>query len=721
MKKMLSTLLFLLAAVPGASAQKGFAIVVDPKSYQEAKTEITDYAAAIERTQGLKIYYIVDRWGVPDSIRHELHRLYTQPKHPIEGAVFLGDIPVPMIRDGQHLTSAFKMDQKHPRKASSIPSDRFYDDFDLKFTYLDKETDAPYFYYSLTAESAQALQPELYTGRVRPTDCNGTSRYDKLRSYLKKATAAKAEQNPLDQLFFFGGHGYISESMTARMDEKVGLYEHFPWLKCQRNGVSYIDHSMEDQVKFRVMNEVMRPELDLALLHHHGAWDTQYLSGMPKLDNAEKAKAFIQSYSRSKIREAKDRGKEVEETLAKYAKRFDVPTSWFADTFQPDVMKQDSLDSYNMDINLADFALYGYQPNSRVVILDACFCGSFHRDDCMANEYIFSPGKTVAVVANTVNALQDKWSDKLIGLLGLGMNVGQLSRYSTYLENHTLGDPTFRFTSHDASIDVQQLLAIQTPEVWNKMLKTTHYPELQVLALEELAHAGEISTGTLLHIFRHSDDAIVRVQALVLLSEKGGPDFLEAIRLACDDSYELVQRFGIRFLARCGDESLIPSLIRIAIQNNLPERVNFNTVSALTMFPTEKLLAEFDKQFNDPSLRYIDKEKVGCDIRRSIEKSSPRWALECDKIVAKDTKEKTRRLNIRSLRNYCPHYKVPMLLDYLDTCDADSQVMLLEALGWQTYSYQKTAIIQKCQQMSQNLSLPTAVRKEALKTANRLK
>ena len=156
-------------------AQRGFAIVVDPKSYKEAKLEIEQYAAAIEAVQGLKVYKVIDRWGLPDSIRAELIRLHTKKRYPIEGAVFIGDIPVAMIRDAQHLTSAFKMDQRRDRKQSSVPSDRFYDDFGLQFTYLDKDEDAPWFYYSLSAESGQYLRPDIYTGRIRPTDCNGIS------------------------------------------------------------------------------------------------------------------------------------------------------------------------------------------------------------------------------------------------------------------------------------------------------------------------------------------------------------------------------------------------------------------------------------------------------------------------------------------------------------------------------------------------------------------
>ena len=102
-----------------AKVSRGFAIVVDSKSYSEARAEVDNYARAIEEVNRLKVYLIQDKWGVPDSIRAELKRLYSLKKQPIEGCVLLGDIPVAMIRDAQHLTSAFKMNQKaDPRQSS---------------------------------------------------------------------------------------------------------------------------------------------------------------------------------------------------------------------------------------------------------------------------------------------------------------------------------------------------------------------------------------------------------------------------------------------------------------------------------------------------------------------------------------------------------------------------------------------------------------------------
>lgn len=159
MKKLFLIAFAFCAIALDAAARDAFAIIIDKESYQQAKAEVDAYAQTIEQMHNLKVITIVDRWGIPDSIRAELIRLHAQKKEPVIGTVLIGDIPVAMVRDGQHMTSAFKMDQAQPRKESSIPSDRFYDDFGLKFTSQGHDTDAPYFYYSVTPTSAQRLHP----------------------------------------------------------------------------------------------------------------------------------------------------------------------------------------------------------------------------------------------------------------------------------------------------------------------------------------------------------------------------------------------------------------------------------------------------------------------------------------------------------------------------------------------------------------------------------
>lgn len=163
------SLIFLFTALC-AAARDGVAVVVDVVSYGKARAELDGYVKALEQKQGYKVYVIVDRWQVPDSIRARLMALHTQKHDAIVGAVLVGDIPVPMVRDAQYLTSAFKMDQSRDRRESSVPSDRFYDDFNLRFCPLGKDDTLPYYYYSLSAEGAQRLSPDIFSGRIRPTD-----------------------------------------------------------------------------------------------------------------------------------------------------------------------------------------------------------------------------------------------------------------------------------------------------------------------------------------------------------------------------------------------------------------------------------------------------------------------------------------------------------------------------------------------------------------------
>ena len=76
----------------------GLAVVIDPVSYEQAQTEIDRYLEVVE-SRGLHPFLVIDRWGVPDSIREELIRLHNDKLYPIEGCVLIGDIPVAMVRD----------------------------------------------------------------------------------------------------------------------------------------------------------------------------------------------------------------------------------------------------------------------------------------------------------------------------------------------------------------------------------------------------------------------------------------------------------------------------------------------------------------------------------------------------------------------------------------------------------------------------------------------
>lgn len=702
-------------------ARDGFAIVIDKESYQQARAEVDAYARCVDQMHNLHVYTVIDRWGIPDSIRAELFRLHTQRQAPIVGAVLVGDIPIAMVRDGQHLTSAFKMDQQQPREESSVPSDRFYDDFGLRFQYLERDSAANRFYYSLRPESRQRLRPAIYSGRIRPTDAGGSSRYEKLRLFLSKTVAEKQRKRTLERMFFFSGHGYISESKAARMDEKTAYLQHFPHLADSRQRISYIDHTDQHPVKERVMGEVMRTDLDLAILHHHGYWDTQYLNGSKDIPTVRDAKAFIQKNVRQHLVRAKQKGRDWEKMKRELMQKFDLPESWLADALDTALAEQDSLEDAALNLHLEDFAGYGYRPNAPVVVLDACFCGSFHRENCIANEYLFQPGSTVAVVANSVNVLQDKWTDRLIGLIAEGGCAGDIARFSGCLESHLLGDPTYRFASREKQEDIAHLLLEDKPSAWRRLLKSGK-PELQSIAIDRLCALGQMTSAQLRSIYETAPSGIVRLMALTQIAGFHDENRIEVIRQATQDSYEMVQRQALRLIHDCGDTRLIPALIAVCIENNTSDRVNFNARMAIGVLPREELLAEFARQFDDPQVQTVRKDSVRALIRQTLERYA---GSKAQAVLALDTatNQKEVRFTIRSLRNDLVHEHVPFLFQYLKRASTtpERQVMVLEALGWHPRSHMAEMIAREALTISRDTAFAEEVRAEALKTYNRIR
>lgn len=716
-------LLLLLASSQAKGAERGFAIVVDSKTYQEVRTELDLYAASVEAT-GLKTCFVIDRWGVPDSLRQALNKLYVQKNTPIEGAVFIGDIPVAMIRDAQHLTSAFKMDQEYfDRKESSVPSDRFYDDFSLSFQYLGKEEQEPFFYYSLTARSPQKLSPDIYSARIKAYDDEKSNRYEKIRKYLRKVVRLKKENRPVDQLLYFSGNGYISESMLARIDEKASLLENFPWLNRQRNGISYIDHLYDPAVKYRVMNEMQRKDLDIAILHHHGDVGIQYMNGLPVPQSTTDEMNDIQRSLRKSLRKARGRGEDVDSVRKALSQRYDsISPLWFKGAFDPEVIKEDSLFDRSLDLYIGDFAEFHYTPNTLFVILDACFNGSFHQKESIANAYIFGDGNTVVVDANSVNVLQDKWSDRYLGLIGLGARAGYLSKENSYLEGHLFGDPTFTFASPSSSFpDLNRYLASSDLKWWKKQVNNS-YPAIQAMALRKMADANVPGlSGLLLQTFKSSPSHIVRLECLMLLSTYDDDSFIECLTLSAQDSYEMIRRFAVNFMGRSGDKRLIPSLITLLADNNTDVRVRFNAQMAASCFEEEDLLAGLDRYFAGETV-YADpsdvKKKVGATIRSKANFLDKYMA---DVFSNDSLSEKARLSDIRMLRNYHKHKFVPQLLEYLQkTTSEKEQVALLEALGWFNLSYRNPEIKEVAYKISQDTRSAEPVRQEALKTCNRL-
>ena len=651
MKRTLTLLLLVLAAMAARAARHTFAVVVDTVSLRLAAAELRDYARAVEQTHGWRVVTLPDRWGCPDSLRAALRRLYLDAEAPLTGAVFVGDIPIPMVRDAQHLTSAFKMDQRAPRHESSVPSDRFYDDFDLLFEPLGRDEGTPLFYYSLTAASPQELRPDIFSGRIRPTDAGGTSRYEKLRRYLRKAVAAKRGAGPVRRLFYFTGHGSLSESAVAHIDEKRGWLDHFPALAALPSSVEYMNFADAPDIKTRLMNQLMRTDIDIAVLHHHGDWDTQYLS-----------------------------------------------------------------DSVNL--TLADFDALGFAPSCRLVVLDACFNGSFHRDDCIASRYVFSEGETVVALGGTVNLLQDKRYDRYMGLLDEGVCVGRIHQYTCRLEEHVIGDPTFAFAPRGAA---PLPAAIHDGEAAGRRLLSCPLPDARCLALACAFRRGEVEPGRLVGLVRTDPSPLVRLEALMLLAESGGEPYVEALAVAAADNYEMTQRFAANGIGRVGHPSLALPLVRLLASPGTSARVRFCAEQSLQYFPADTLRAALHRLYADPALRRVDKAAEMQRLETLVVRAATRWTDDVARLCSGAMTPRQARQQADYLRIYLPHAQMADVARLALRCnDAELARALVHALGWHGASWRAAEVRELLRPLATDPAAPPAVRDEARRTLKRL-
>lgn len=720
-KLFIMLLLVYCGTLAAADNRRGFAIVIDSLSYRQAKTEVESYAESVE-ADGLKTYLVIDRWHHPDSIKQELKRLYSLKKNPIEGAVFVGDIPIVMVRDAQHLTSAFKMNQKRDWQQSSIASDRFYDDFGLTFNFLKQDSVKPlFFYYSLRADSKQALHSDIYTARIKPLEKGKTDKYTQLRNYLKKVVEIKSQEkgNKIDNLTVARGHGYNSESRVAWSGEQLALREQFPMLFNTGSFVKFMDFDLYWPMKPYWLNEILRPDLDIMLFHHHGSNDLQYINGYKEGSDVNTSIENIKIYLRSKIALAVEKGKTKEEAIESYVKSLGVPRSWCEEAFDPELIAKDSIMNASLDINVKD--LLGISPNARFVMFDACYNGSFYEDEYIAGAYLFNDGKTIVTQGNTVNSIQDKWPDEFLGLLDHGLRIGQWGKYTHFLETHILGDPTFRFASKNTDgSDINRALTVHRHDMkfWKKALSDNSV-DIQAIALRMLYENDypDIS-GLLRKTYFESGSMIVRLESLILLSQLNNDDFVEVLAAATSDSYELTKRYAFDFIAKNGSEKLLPSVARAILNDNTSKRIVFKISSGFRMMNLDKLEAELLKQAKD--LPLYSKDMLDNTLK-SIRSTNESKKKDFSSILDKSVKAKSRALEISRFRNEPASDDAEILLAVLadSTYEPELRLSAAEALGWYNYSYRISFITERLDQLLR-LETDQIVLNEIKKTINRL-
>lgn len=723
-RKITILLFFLQLAVTGIAqtvippaqlnGKTAFAVITDEVTFRNCKAELFKYRDMLER-EGLPAYVIHHNWTAPEQIRELLVQLHREKN--LEGTVLIGDIPIPMLRRAQHLTSAFKMDEERfSMRESSVPSDRFYDDFSLQFNLIKRDSANPQmFYYELAPGSPQYISCDIYSGRIKPLR-NGADPYRQISDYLNKVVALRSEQNPLDQFVSYTGEGSYSNSLTAWRAEHQTISEQFPGVFDRKNNARYLRYSMWDYPKEQVAAQLCREDLDFMFFHEHGMPDRQYLSAIPPTWDMDNHIARIKYEMRSSLRRDKETGRNMAERMKQWQELYRIDSSWFAGAFAPEVMTEDSLQDVHMGIILEDVTRIA--PNVRFVIFDACYNGDFREDDYIAGRYIFSKGKCVVTFANSVNVLQDKSANDLLGLLGFGTRIGLWAQYTNILESHIIGDPTFCFKPAVNGLNCNENIAHNDQvDYWLNVLNTSPYADMQNVALLKLFNNGypDIS-GLLFSTFKSSSFAVVRYNCMFLLEKLNDAYFHQVLKLAITDNDEFIRRIAAHRMGRVGHPDFIPFLVDAYINDNLSARVVFNVVSSLQLFPWLEVEKVINEHFaSSPFLdrksarqQLADKVKGGIIVKMSRD------------MADRTLREKSRIADIAFLKNMNYHPGVDTFLSVLK--DPSEPVAVRRAiaasLGWFTLSVHKDKIVNTCREL---MPVTPALYDELQRTCSMLK
>lgn len=707
---------------PHKTSKSSFAIVVDKATYENAKEEINAYKRVVEN-DGMGTYIVWDDWKSPDQIKSILHKLYQDKKSPLEGAVFVGNIPVPMLRDAQFLTSAMKMNQKIRWDKSSVPSDRFYDDFDLQFDYLKQDTAKGrelYHYYSLKADSPQFIEMDIYSGRIKPPVQEGEDMTQKIKDYLRKVVELREKPYKLDDMIASYGHGYNSNAVNSIIGESQILKSQFPYLFKPGGSMKFLNFRNADFIKFNLLSELKREGLDFAYMTGHGTAALQLLNGYPMVSSPQPSMDNVARYLRSKMRSAKEDGRDLVKVQEDFKKSLGVSDKWFADAFDQQSIINDSIYNENMDIQIADLKDANIQ--AKLVYLNSCLTGSFQLDDYIAGYYPFSDNQNIAAIANSVGVLQDLWPTEMMGLLGNGYRVGNWLKHIAYLETHILGDPTFYFASDRAKELNEATFLNKSASYWKKLLKEND-ADLQSLALEKLTGIlpeKEVSPLLKQYYFNSAFES-TRMQAFQLLSQFENQDYIEVLHAAKNDPYEYIRRRAVYDLTDFGSDEFAKDLIQFYVSDPHSERIAYRVKWALQFMNPDLAREAVDTQIRkNPSVSggkeladRLDKdiayyEKKSAELKKALNDSS--------------LSEKEKLSEITSLRLYRHHVVIPDLINVAqDTKNSEAvRVAALEALGWFTLSYQRDNIVNGCEELIKS-DAPKAVKNEALKTKNRIK
>lgn len=714
---------------PAARRATSFAIVIDAETYRRCRAEVEAYRDALDRDE-LAVYILSAEWRTPDEVRGCLARIYESnlKRMPLEGAVFIGDVPFVSVQNAQHMTTAFKMNERtFPKDEASVTSDRFYDDLHLSFEFIERDSINPLrFYYRLSPDSPQRLDPTFYSGRILYPEQLGGDKYEAIARYLRKAVAERTKDVDLDHVATYAGHGYNSDCLTAWMDERIAIGEMFPQVvRNDFRALTQLNFRMEENMKYNIFDQLARPEVDVMLFNEHGSPDKQHVSaeGEPETFEA-RAEALRSEIYYMLAREKRKPDGDVAGAVEYFKERYRLTDKFFEEFFAP---AEKGASGREGDLTLDD--LKDKRPQPRFVMFNACYNGSFHRAGYIAGSYIFSDGRTVAAQGNTVNVLQDRWTYEMLGLISHGVRIGQYNRLIATLEGHIIGDPTFRFASVDdlclsrtmttRRCDTADAAANARNAAYWRGLIDVDNADVRSLALRMLADGGMISAAELLVEYRECPFATTRMECLKLLARHGcRPETVAAVAEALCDSYEVVRRNAATYAWMLGAPELTYKAAAAAVNCRESQRVAYILSKALQLAPEGHASAAAAAAI-DESGYPTDRSGALDEWRESVAAMQKAKHREMAQLFDPEAPAARRTAAIRSVRNNTYHEYVPQLIELLkdESQPVELRVMTAEALGWFTLSYRKDEIVRACRALrTSDKELAAEVRR----TVNRL-
>jgi len=674
---------------PTRTGPAAFAIIVDAATWTAIPDAIRAYRDAVEADE-LATWILADEWRDPDAVRDALRGLRKETPG-LEGALLVGSVPVAMLRHAQHLTTAFKMDEeRYDRRESSVPSDRFYEDFDLVCRPEGRdEKDARLWYYSLAPESTQRIEKEIYTARLWPPG-DGDEAHAAIAACLERFAATKRGTERLDRALTLLGHGYLSESLVAWADTRAAFIEQIPALHLPGGALVSLLHSRGIDLERELLRELADPACDVAFLHSHGNDAVQYLRGAPDLPTAKAKVEALQRYLRNRLRRARKGGKDEDELRTGLSQRLGVPETWFEGAFDAKTTQADETAEQLTELEAGEVGTISM--GAKVVCLDSCFNGNFVAGPYQAAAYLFGDSKAAVIAAHSVGVAQDIWAERNIGVLAAGGRVGSWHRDCSHLESHLFGDPTFRFARDPQAASAQARV---------EKIRTTTDDDTLVATLQRDA------------------SAVRRLEALALLAQHRSTAFYRALKLAVVDPSEIVRRRAVGLMGDVGNDEFLAPLLA-AVLRDPSERVTFRARGALQKFPREAVARALPAALAalPPGATIGDREA----LLRSVQSSS--FLDEYRETATDREKPAAKRVSaLRTFRLYRVHTIVPVLIALASAADDEPTVRCaaIEALGWFVYSNRRPMMEAAIAAIAEDAAQPKTVRDEAQKTLNRLR